>query len=216
MHAGPESRSGIDVEDQSGNLFLPVFHHLLRLLPGGDYQHIVDPELMEILFPVVDPVDVLSLVDGDSALTHVAESPDLFDLCRHFFTDLLGGLQGLVHHKLPVFGLLEEKAQNGGPVIRGSLGQDIHKHLLLFGCRQRDVVLDLGTAQTDVLHKTDQYIFRFGPGPDPESHPFHWKSVPPDLPVFYLSRLFHLYSLSRNPRGLNRGIRAQRGKVFIP
>ena len=182
MHAGAEGGTGIYVEDQAGLLFMSVFHDLFRLLPGRDDKDIVDPELVEVLLPVVDPVDVLGLVDADGPLPHVGKGPDLVDLGQHSVPDLLRCADLVVDDQAAVLCFLQKEVQDRGPVVRGALGEDIHEHLLLLRGGQGDVVLDLGPVETDVLHKADQYILCVRPGADPESHPFHicLKSFPAD------------------------------------
>ena len=65
MHAGAKCRTGIDMK-----------HHLVSIFrfdifPGRDHQDIIDIELVEILFPVVDPVNVLRLIYHNRSLADI-------------------------------------------------------------------------------------------------------------------------------------------------
>ena len=155
MHASPEGCAGIDVEDQCR-----LFVCDLRFFPGRDRQYVVDPELMEILFPVVDPVQVLRLLDDDRALTDLRIGPQHRELIEDLGLHLFRCLGLVVHKDMPVLSLLQKEAEHSCPVVFSGLRQDIHEHLLLFRRRQRDVVLDLRAVQADVLHGTDDNILR--------------------------------------------------------
>ena len=179
MHAGPESCSGIDVEDQPGLLLMSVLHDRFGFFPGRNHKYIINPELMEVLFPVVDPVDILCLVNGDGSLTQICKGADLLDLCQDLLPDLFRCAFCIIYDEVSVFCLLQEKAEDSSAVIGRSLRQDIHKHLLFFrGCK-RHIVLDLGSVQPYILHKADQYILCVRFGADSESHPFHVAACPP-------------------------------------
>ena len=65
MHAGAECRAGIDMEHH----FIGVFR--FDIFPGRDDQDVINIELMEILFPVVDPVNVLCLIYYDGTFSDI-------------------------------------------------------------------------------------------------------------------------------------------------
>ena len=168
MHAGPECSSGIDVEDQRRLLIGD-----LRLLPGRDRQDVVDPELVEILFPVVDPVHILGLLDGDSALAHIRVCAQHGHLLKDGAPHLFGRHGLLIHKDFAVLRLLQEETEHRGPVIFSGVGQDIHEHLLLLRGCQRHMVLDLRPVQADILHGAYDNVLRLGFRADSECHPFH-------------------------------------------
>ena len=106
MHACSESSPGIDMEDQSRFLISD-----LRLLPGGDRQNIVDPELVEILFPVVDPVYVLGLLNGHRAVSDFGIGPELSQFLQDGSLHLFGRLRLIVHKDAAIFGLLQKETK---------------------------------------------------------------------------------------------------------
>ena len=169
MRTGSEGRTGINVKSQSR-----LAIRFRRLFPRRDDQNIINPELMEKLLPVIHPVDVLGLFNGNGPISDgIRILTELTDHILHFAANFLRRLLSVLQEKLPVFGLLHIKAQNSTPVISRLFRHNIHKHLLLFRCRQRNMILDLGTAQTDVLHGADQNILRIRCCTNPKPHPLH-------------------------------------------
>ena len=167
MHTGSECGAGIDVEYH----FFPVVR--LDVLPGGDHKNIVDVELMEILLPVVDPVDILGLVDGHAAFTDVDEHAKLLQLILYTLQNRFHSGRLSRHLQTAVLLLLHEEAKVGYAVIRRSLGKNIHKHLLLLQCSQGNLVLDLRSLQTDIVECADNNIFRLCHCLDLKFHPLH-------------------------------------------
>ena len=168
VHAGSERRAGVDVKHQRGLLIGD-----LRLLPGWDRQNVLDPELVKILLPVVDPVQVLGLLDRDRSLSDIAIGSELRQLLLDRGLDLLRGLQLAVHKDMAVLRLLQEETEYRRPVILSRFGQDVDEHLLLLRRCKRHVILDLRAVQPYVLHRTDQNIFRIHFRAHSETHPLH-------------------------------------------
>ena len=86
----------------------PAVIRILRLylFPGRNDQNVIDIKLMEILFPVVDPVLVLSLTFLDGTLTDI-----------HKAAELLKSLVYTGKDRLFVRILLQIKAQIGNSVV---------------------------------------------------------------------------------------------------
>ena len=168
VHAGPECRTGIDMKDKR-RLFVRDF----RLLPRGNRKNVVDPELMEILLPVVDPVQILGLLYSDCSIADVAIGPHLrkllFDRSLDFFR--CPGL--IVYEDMPILSLLKEEAQDCCPVIFTCFGQDVHEHLLLLRRREWYMILNLCAIEADVLHGADHDVFRINICTHLKTHPFH-------------------------------------------
>ena len=82
------------MEDQPGLLLMSVLHDRFGFFPGRNHKYIINPELMEVLFPVVDPVDILCLVNGDGSLTQICKGADLLDLCQDLLPDLFRSSAG--------------------------------------------------------------------------------------------------------------------------
>ena len=108
MHAGAESCAGIDVEDQRGLLICD-----LRLLPGGNGQNIVDPELMEVLLPVVDPVQVLGFFNGDGPLADIGVGAQHGQFLQNVGFHLIGRPGLVVYEHMSVLCLFQKEAQDG-------------------------------------------------------------------------------------------------------
>ena len=95
------------MEDQCG-----LFVGDLRLLPGRNCQNIVDPELVEILLPVVDPVDVFGLLDGHRAVSDLGISPELSQFLQDGSLHLFGRLGLIVYKDSAVFCLLQKETEH--------------------------------------------------------------------------------------------------------
>ena len=78
---------------------------------------------------------------------------------------------------MAVLGLLQEETEHRCPVIFPCVGQYVYEHLLFLRGRKRHMVLDLRAVQADILHGTDDYIFRLCSRADSECHPFHILSL---------------------------------------
>ena len=65
MHPGTERRAGIDMEHH----FIGILR--LDIFPGRDDQDVINIELMEILLPVIDPVNVLRLIHDDGTFSNI-------------------------------------------------------------------------------------------------------------------------------------------------
>ena len=118
---------------------------------------------MEELFPVVNPVLVLSLgcLNGSFSDIHAPAR------------DFLQALSYLVQHFLLIRIRLQIKADIGHAVVRRSLRQNIHEHLLLFSLGQGNLVLDLNSLDSHILHHTADEIFCLRPGLQCVFIPFH-------------------------------------------
>ena len=108
MHTGAEGCAGIDMEYERGLLIRD-----LRLLPGGDSQDIVDPELVEVLLPVVDPVQVLCLFNGDGSLADIGEGAQHCHFLQNVGFHFIGRPGLIVYQNAPVLCLFQEEAQDG-------------------------------------------------------------------------------------------------------
>ncbi len=91
----------------------------LHFFPGRYDQNVVYIELMEVLFPVIDPVFVLCLgfCDGTFADIHVS---------AYFFKDSTYFLE----NRRSFCVLFQIKIQIGDSIIRWTFRHNIHKHLL--------------------------------------------------------------------------------------
>ena len=172
MHTRAECRAGVNVKYKA-RLFLPV--SLFRLLPGRDAENIIDPELVKILFPVVDPVLVLRLVHGDRSVPdNIGITPELIEALRDSLPDFLGfSLASVRHLQRSVFVFLYVKTQNGSAVIGSRRRADIDKHLLFLCSREGNIVLDLGPLKADIFQLADDDVFRIDCRADSETHPLH-------------------------------------------
>ena len=124
--------------------FILFFH----LLPGGDYQNIIDIELVEILLPVIYPVHVLCLGFLYGALSHVHVGAHLLQLFLY-----------LSQHFCRILFFLQVKRQKCRTIILRHLGQDVHKHLLLVLAGKRHFVLYLYSLDPQVHQHTADNIF---------------------------------------------------------
>ena len=159
-----------------GQAGFPFF--LFGLFPGRNDQDIIDPELMEILLPVVDPVNILCLFHRDSSFPDIyagitGPDPEVGNDAFHIPADLVAGLLRAVDQDGASFCFFHIKTQDCRPVVLPGLGQDVHEHLLLLRGCQGYIILDLGSIHTDIHHGADQDILRFTSGSDSEPHPFH-------------------------------------------
>ena len=68
MHTGSKGCSRVNVKDH----FILIL--CLYFLPGGNDQNIIHIKLFKILFPVVDPVNILCLVNLNAALSDIQKS----------------------------------------------------------------------------------------------------------------------------------------------
>ena len=85
MHTGSERRARINVQDHLSLILRFDF------LPGRNYQKIVDVKLMEILLPIVDPVDILGFIYRNAAFPDLTEHAQTIQLFLHLFADLRFG-----------------------------------------------------------------------------------------------------------------------------
>ena len=65
MHSGSKRCAGINMQNHL------VLILRLHLFPGRNNQYIVNRELMKILLPVVDPVDILRFFNRDCAFSDI-------------------------------------------------------------------------------------------------------------------------------------------------
>ena len=65
MHSGSKCRTGINMQNHL------VLIRFLHLFPGRNDQYIINRELMKILLPVVDPVDVFRFFNGNRAFSDI-------------------------------------------------------------------------------------------------------------------------------------------------
>ena len=129
---------------------------IIRLLSSfftSSQEDIIHIKLVKILLPVVDPVLVLGLAFRDRALPDVREHPQ--------------GVQLLAHtpeHRPAVRVLIQIEAQVRDPVVRRSVRQDVHKHLLFIRLGKRNLVLDLDALHPGIRQGADHEILRLCPG----------------------------------------------------
>ena len=67
MHTGAECSTGINMKHH----FIGVFR--FDIFPGRNDQDIINIKLMEILLPVVDPVNILGLVHDNGTFSDIHE-----------------------------------------------------------------------------------------------------------------------------------------------
>ena len=144
MHTGSKGSARIDMNDHFALIFR--FH----LLPGRNDENIIHIELMKILFPVVDPVLIFCFGSRDRALTDIHKVSEIIQLC----------LYPLKKFRL-IRILFHIEIQISDAVILGTFRQDIHKHLLLIGFSQRNLVLDLNAFHTCFCQRGDHNILHF-------------------------------------------------------
>ena len=189
MHTRAECRARINVQ----NLLIPVF--LLHFLPRGNHEKIVYVKLVEILFPVIDPVDILRLGHRDGSFPDAHKQADLrqrlLNSQKHaLFVRLLSA-----EVKHPALLFLHEKAEIRRAVIGLALRQDIHKHLLFFQRRKGHFVLDLRPLKPSVVEFADNDILRLHDRLYLEFHPLHGS-------IYFLSLssksfVFNSFSITR-------------------
>ena len=167
MHSGAEGCAGVDVEHH----FLPIIR--LYILPGRNHENIIDIELMKILLPVVDPVNVLCLIHGYGTLPDLAEESQLLELTLYIGKNLLHSGGFILQLKRAVLLFFHEEAQISDTVVLGTLRQNVDKHLLLLPCGEGDLVLDLRTLQTNIIKSADDNVLSLRHCLNSKLHPFH-------------------------------------------
>ena len=145
MHTGAKGRTRINMNNHL------VLILSLYFLPGRNDQNIIHIKLVEILFPVVDPVLILGLSALNRAFTQIHKAAVCLQLLIHAGQDCLR-----------VRILLQIKAKVGDPVICRTVRQNVYKHLLLVRLRKRHLVLDLHTLDSGVRQCGDDDILRIG------------------------------------------------------
>ena len=143
MHARAKCSTRIDVDHK----FVAVFR--LNILPGWNDQDIIHIELMEILLPVVHPVDVLCLGLLYDAFSHIHIGRHLLQ----FSSDIAENLFFIRFH-------FQIKVQVCHSVICFPLGENIYKHLLFVRLRQRNLIHDLHSLDSQVHQHAADNIFR--------------------------------------------------------
>ncbi len=167
MHACSKSRARIDMQ-----YFLVCILRPHRL-PRRDHKQIVYVELVKILFPVVDPVNVFRLRHRHRAFPYLHKKPQSVQLFFDLFHDSIPVCRHTIHFQTAVFFLFYKKAQISYAVILRSFRQDIYEHLLLLQRRQWNLILDLRAFQSDIIESAYDDIFRLRNCLDPEFCPFH-------------------------------------------
>ena len=141
MHSCTKGSSRINVEDHLVLIFC------LHFFPGRYDQNVVYIELMEVLFPVIDPVLVLCLGFCDGCLSDIHKASQILQCSLHIFQDCLG-----------IRILFQIEVQICDPVICWSLRHDIHKHLCLILIGQWLLILDFHTFNSHLGKCTDHNI----------------------------------------------------------
>ena len=77
MHTGSKRSAGIDMKHHA------VIILRCHVLPRRDYQNIINIELMEVLLPVIDPVDIFGLIHCDAAFSDIHEPAQFLQLLFH-------------------------------------------------------------------------------------------------------------------------------------
>ena len=156
MHTGSECSPRINMKN---HLVLVFFFYLF---PGWNDQNIVHIELMEKLFPVVNPVFVLSLGFFNRRLTDIHKGTKFFQ-CISDITK--NGFFICIFFKI--------KIQISNAVIRRSFRHDVNKHLCFIFFGQWLVILNLHTFHTDFCKSTDDHVFCFCFCLNGKTIPFH-------------------------------------------
>ena len=169
VHTCAEGCTRVNVQ----NLLIPVL--LLHFLPRGNHEKIIYVKLMEILLPVIDPVNILSFGHRDSPVSDIHELTNLLqslpDPCEYSL--FVRTLRHSAQIKRTIFPLLHKEAKVGNPVVRLSFRQDIHKHLLFFQRRKGHFVLDLCPLKPPVVELADYDILRLHNCLYFKFHPLH-------------------------------------------
>ena len=74
MHSCSEGSARINMQYQL------ILVRGLYILPGRDHQDIINVELMEVLLPVVDPIDILCLIYSHAAFSDIHKLLQIFQL----------------------------------------------------------------------------------------------------------------------------------------
>ena len=141
MHSCTKGSSWINVEDHLVLIFC------LHFFPGRYDQNVVYIELMEVLFPVIDPVLVLCLGFCDGCLSDIHKASQILQCSLHIFQDCLG-----------IRILFQIEVQICDPVICWSFRHDIHEHLRFVLISQRLFILDFHTFNSHLGKCTDHNI----------------------------------------------------------
>ena len=161
MHTGSKSSTRINVKDH----FILIF--CLYFFPGRYDQDIIYIELMEILFPVVDPVLIFCLGFFDGSFSDVHKISQVVQCFTDIFEDCFF---------ICIFFQIE--VQIGNAIIRRSLRHNVYKHLCFIFFCQRLLVLNFHTFNSNFSKCADHDIFGF-------CFRFYCKTVP-------LHRLFSI------------------------
>ena len=168
MHSRPEGCSRIDMKDH-----FPLILLLYRF-PGRDHEQIVNIKLVKVLFPVINPVNILRLLHLDASFADITERTKFFQLLpytRHYrlFVRILS-----VYLQPAVLCFLHKKTEPGDAVILRPVRKDIHEHLLLLRRCERHLVLYLRPLQANIIKGAYNNIFRFGHRLDLKFFPLHF------------------------------------------
>ena len=170
MHARTECRSRIDMKDH----LIPVL--FLHFFPGRNHQYVVNIKLVEIFLPVIDPVDILRLVHRYRTLADIHKRAQVFQFLFHLPENLFRRNAFSVHLQHSAVFFFHKKAKVCNAVVFLRFRQNVHKHLLLFRRRQRNLILDLRALQPDIIQCADNNILRFRQRFDFKFYPFHERS----------------------------------------
>ena len=152
MHTCSKCSSRIDMNDHF------VFIFFFDFLPGRYNQNIIHIKLLKILFPIINPVYILSFVYSNTSFTNITEQTKsvqfLLYRMKHFFLSH----RISIHNQSTVLIFFNKKTQICNPVIFRSIRQNVHKHLLFFQSCQRYFILNLSTFQTNIIQGADNNI----------------------------------------------------------
>ena len=133
MHTSAKSSARIDMKDHF------PFILFFNLFPGRYDQNIIYIKLMEVFFPVIDPVLILCLGLFNTALSNIHIRADLIQylayILQYFFC-------------IPIF--FKIKIQVCDPVILWTIRHNIYKHLCFIFICKRLLVLDLHTLDSHI------------------------------------------------------------------
>ena len=132
---------------------------LFHLFPGRNDQDIIHIKLLKILLPVINPVNIFCLIHENTSFSNLTEHSETIQLFPHRCENFLLCRRRSIQHKSALFIFFHKKTEIGNSIILRTFRKDIHKHLLFLHSRQRNLVFNLGSFQSNIIKRTDNNIF---------------------------------------------------------
>ena len=124
MHTCSESCSRINVQ------YLLILIFRFHFFPGRDNQQIIYIELVKILLPVIDPVNIFCFRYHNRAFSNIQEGFQILQLSLHtcHYRICIYGLSKKLHRS--IFFFFYKEAQISNSIILWSIRENVYKHLL--------------------------------------------------------------------------------------